>query len=215
MNKILHKHKAFWSEKSLRASAIFSIALLIFSFLVNYLANIYTSLRVSNYVTDIILDNIPVFNVDFVFYEGFIIFWLLIILLLLYDPKKIAFVVKSIAVFILIRSAFITLTHIATPPNHSFLDPYNFFLSFTSGNDLFFSSHTGLPFLMALIFWNNKRLRLVFIFATFLFATTVLMGHLHYSIDVFAALFITYSIFDIVKKLFAKDYQLFLKSENT
>jgi len=212
MNKIIHKHKTFWSEKPLRASAMLSIVFLMFSLLVNYFANIYTSLRAGNYVSDIILDNIPVFNVDLIFYEGFILFFVLIICVLLHDPKRISFVVKSIAVFIVIRSVFITLTHLAPQPDHSLLDTYNFFLAFTSGNDMFFSSHTGLPFLMALIFWDNRNLRIVFLLATIFFATIVLLGHLHYSIDVFAALFIAHSIFSIVKRMFAKDYQVFLNA---
>jgi len=37
----------------------------------------------------------------------------------------------------------------------------------------------------------------------------VLLGHIHYSIDVFSALFITYGIFVIAKKVFARDYLLF------
>ena len=34
----------------------------------------------------------------------------------------------------------------------------------------------------------------------------VLLGHFHYSIDVFAAFFIAYGIADLAKKFFAKEY---------
>ena len=82
-----------------------------------------------------------------------------------------------------------------------------------NGNDLFFSGHTGLPFLLALIFWENKKLRFLFLGFSVLFAVVVLLGHLHYSIDVFAAYFITYTIFHICKFLFKKDWQLFLQNK--
>lgn len=66
-------------------------------------------------------------------------------------------------------------------------------------NDLFFSAHTGLPFLLALEFWDNKILRYIFLLSSLGGATLVFLGHIHYSIDVLAAFFITYSVFQITK----------------
>jgi hypothetical protein len=42
-----------------------------------------------------------------------------------------------------------------------------------------------------------------------MFGVIVLLSHLHYSIDVFAAFFITYSIYHIALKLFDRDYEFF------
>jgi membrane-associated phospholipid phosphatase len=67
---------------------------------------------------------------------------------------------------------------------------------------------------LALIFWENKILRIVFLSFSIMFAIIVLLGHLHYSIDVLSAFFITFSIFHICKFLFKKDWQLFLKKDN-
>jgi hypothetical protein len=142
------------------------------------------------------------------FIQGAIIFWVLVTGFILNKPQRIPFVVKCIAVFTLIRSVFIMLTHTALPPDHIVLDPNSIFHYITAGNDMFFSSHTGLPFLLALIFWQDKKMRLLFILASIIFAICVLMGHLHYSIDVFAAFFMSYSIFHICKQLFPKDYDL-------
>jgi hypothetical protein len=214
MLKIFHLHKNFWSVKTLRWSAILSLCLLVLSLLANYYANVYVAGFTGNSVSDIILDNLPVFNVDFIFIEGIIIFWIIISFLLIKIPARIPFVLKSIALFIFIRSISISLTHIAAPPVHSFLDPYKWFLDVSSGNDLFFSSHAGLPFLMALCFWNDRFLRYFCIASSVLFSLTVLMGHLHYSIDVFAAFFITYTIYHMAQKFFAKDYALLDKTTN-
>ena len=76
--------------------------------------------------------------------------------------------------------------------------------------DLFFSGHTGLPFLMALIFWSSPRIRCFFLALSVFFAVTVLLGHLHYSIDVASAYLITYSIFCIARQTFPNDWQRFL-----
>ncbi len=208
MQQFIHKHKLFWSQKPLFLSAAFSLLLLLVSLFVNYFANVYTTSHVSNYVSDLILDNLPVVNVDFIFVEGFIILWIFVILLFVWEPKRMPFVVKSIAVFILIRSVFIMLTHLALPPDHSYLEPDSTFRYISAGNDMFFSSHAGLPYLVALNFWENKKLRFIFLTASVFFAIVVLFGHLHYSIDVFAAFFITYSIFHISQRLFPKDYEL-------
>ncbi|MEI8091030.1 MAG: phosphatase PAP2-related protein [bacterium] len=73
------------------------------------------------------------------------------------------------------------------------------------GADLFFSGHTGLPFLFALIFWNNKWMRYLFVLTAIYFGAIVLLGHLHYSIDVLSAFFITYTIRHINEFLWKKD----------
>ena len=41
------------------------------------------------------------------------------------------------------------------------------------------------------------------------FGAVVLVGHLHYSIDVFAAFFITYGIHDLAKFLFSQELHVF------
>jgi membrane-associated phospholipid phosphatase len=76
------------------------------------------------------------------------------------------------------------------------------------GGDLFFSGHTGLPFLIALIYWDHKTYRIIFITLAAIFGSVALMGHLHYSIDVFAAFFITYAIYHIAMQIFKKDKDL-------
>ena len=66
---------------------------------------------------------------------------------------------------------------------------------------------------MALIFWREKLWRVLYIIASVVFGISVLLAHVHYSIDVFSAFFITYAIFEICKKFFYKDYKIVLSKE--
>jgi hypothetical protein len=190
---------------------VISVVLLAGSFIVNFYAGMYATERASNAVTDVVLSNTRVYDLDGFFIYGSVVLWTFVTLLCLYDPKKIPFTAKSMALFILIRSAFISVTHIGPFPTSVHIDPLSIINYFTFGGDLFFSGHTGLPFLMGLIYWNDIRLRVFFIISSVIFGIVVLLAHLHYTIDVLAAFFITYSIFHMAIWLFRKDFVL-LKS---
>jgi len=206
MEKFFADHKIVWRSKDFLSSALLGVGLLLASFVANYYAGVYADSSQSNAVGDLLLDHLPVYNVEAIFFEGFFVLLILVILILAYRPKAIPFTIKSVALFILIRSVFITLTHLKIFPQHAFLDPNDTFQNvFTFGGDLFFSAHTGLPFLFALIFWKDRRARFFFLVASAFFAAIVLLGHLHYSIDVFAAFFITYSIYRMAGFFFGKD----------
>jgi hypothetical protein len=117
------------------------------------------------------------------------------------------------ALFLLVRAVFVALTHMAPSP----IDPQQpapFFNSIFYGSDLFFSGHTGLPFLAALAFWYIVPWRIFYLALTAFFGVVVLLGHYHYSIDVLAALFITHGIFQTSCWLFGRDYALFRSSES-
>ena len=209
MNHTVEKHKFHWSQKSFLFSVLSGFLLLAASLILNYAAGNYATKMASNGVTDIILDNIPVVDVSGIYVYGAILFGLFITIILIREPKQIPFIIKSAALFYLIRAIFISLTHIGpvieqVVPVSSF-----FYRNLVFGADYFFSGHTGLPFLLALAYWNNKELRYIFIGVSIIFGATALLGHFHYSIDVFAAFFISYSIFHIARHLFAKDYELF------
>jgi hypothetical protein len=108
---------------------------------------------------------------------------------------------------------FVSLTHIGPYPTKLVLES-NLLDFITTGNDLFFSGHTGLPFLIALIYWDHVYIRRLFIIASIVFGAVVLLSHLHYSIDVFAAFFITYAIYHIALLVFSLEHKVFsLKSE--
>ncbi|MGT2467199.1 phosphatase PAP2-related protein [Mesorhizobium atlanticum] len=198
-----------WLGAILAPNNVRSAAYLALSFIVNFYAGHFATKQASNSVTDILLDNLPVVRVDFIFIDASILLWVFVCGLLVYRPQRIPFVFKSLALFVLVRSAFIILTHLGPFPVRSTLDTNEIIQLFTFGSDLFFSGHTGAPFLLALIFWRQRGLRVFFLVASVVFGASVLLGHLHYSIDVFAAYFITYGTFDLAKFAFPREHALF------
>ncbi len=187
----------------------FQFIFLVLSLFIQHFATEYADMSVSHYVHDILLDNLPIMRVDDVLNYGVQIFTLFIIGCIIIEPKRIPFIFKSLALFFLIRAAFIPLTHLGPSPLMAPIDQSDLLANLVMGNDFFFSGHTGTPFLLALIFWDEKFIRYVSLTASFVFGSAVLLGQLHYSIDVFAAFFITYAIFSIAVKIFPKEYKLF------
>ena len=215
MGKTLKNHQEFWTNARSLSAAFSATLLLGVSLVVNFYAGIYATMKASNAVTDIVLDNIRVYDVTNIFVYGPFFLWAFVLLLCLYRPNRIPFVLKSVALFILVRSVFITLTHIGPSIDMLNVDyATNAIHDFTFGGDLFFSAHTGLPFLMALVFAKNKWLLWLFTATSIFFGVIVLMGHMHYSIDVLAAFFITYTIFTLAKYFFKNDWQLFDNEKN-
>jgi hypothetical protein len=211
MKQKIRDYKTHFSNKYFLKSLALSFILLFASLVINFYAGTYATERASNPVTDIILSNIRVFDLDGVFVWGSFILASIITLACLYKPEKIPFTVKSIALFVVIRSLFITLTHLGPFPSQIVINS-DLLSKMSFGGDLFFSGHTGLPFLMALVFWKDKLTRYIFLSFSLMFAIVVLLAHMHYSIDVLSAFFITYSIFHISEYVFKTDREIFNNS---
>jgi PAP2 superfamily C-terminal len=196
------------------ASLLEAFILFIGSVFVTHFASKYAEIRAGNHVEDIILSNTRVYNFEILFVHGAIMLSLFVVALCFRFRKTVPFVLKTVSFFIIIRALFVMMTHIGPYPRKLELES-NLLTFITSGNDLFFSGHTGLPFLVALIFWSHLYIRTLFLFASGVFGVIVLLAHLHYTIDVFAAFFITYSIYHIALKLFKKDYEFFVLEDTT
>jgi hypothetical protein len=209
----MQKWKEAIRSKEFVRSLILSLLLLFISLYINFISGNYATRSQSLPVTDVILSNTRVWDVDFFFVYGPVALYLFVVIIFLFNPKKTPFVIKSIALFTTIRAIFVSLTHLGPFPTQAITEGTNFINKFTFGGDLFFSGHTGVPFLMALIFWQNRNLRYFFLAFSVFMGVIVLLGHYHYSIDVFGAFFITYTIFHISSYLFKKDKDLFLNSQ--
>ncbi len=213
MPDLFPHYKGFWTPAR-KNSMYLGILLMILSILIQITVGRYDSFRASfSYPAgDIFLDNLPVVNLSGIIVFGALTLWVGAWLLLIYEPKYLIFGTKAVALFIVSRAFFMSLTHIGAYPVNASPSPdnvgYSIYHLFTFQGNFFFSGHTGFPFLLALIFWDNKLLRRTFLALTVFFGATVLLAHVHYSIDVFAAPFIVYGVFVITAKLFPRDYAL-------
>jgi hypothetical protein len=199
----ISKYRLWKRDVSKHKGAItLSFVFLIISLIANYLAGRYVNKKISTSVTDIILDNIPPINLSLLFIYGVAtIILVLFIYTLFYKPKEFHIALSQFSLLVFIRSIFITLTHLGLPSDAVILDLPDVYRIFTFQNDMFFSAHTAIPFLGFLIF-KKEKIRWFFLLSTIIMALTVLFMHVHYSIDVFAALFITYGSYKIGKWLF-------------
>lgn len=209
MKHIAERYKHVLNHTPSILALLEAFLIFIVSLVINYFASQYAFVRKGLPATDILLDNLPVVNMENAFVIGTWIFVIFMIGVLLFHPKKIPFALKTMALFIVVRSAFVTMTHIGPSPLNTLTSPSEIGRAFTSGADLFFSGHTGVPFLYALIYWKNFEMRIMFIVISVLAAIGVLFGHIHYTIDVASAYFITYGVYIIARQAFKKDFELF------
>jgi len=88
------------------------------------------------------------------------------------------------------------------PPADSIILNDPFVQLFGSGEiltkDLFFSGHTATLFLLYLIA-DKKYLKFTYLIFTIIVGLAVLLQHVHYTIDVIAAPFFSYTSFRLVK----------------
>jgi hypothetical protein len=192
------RQEIFRNKKVIILSLIFlCVAITLYS-----AAGSYAQRKNTVKVPDMILDNIPTVDLDFIFIYGFTAIILIFFAYpLFFKVDKLHVAISQFSLLILIRSFFVTLTHLSLPANALVFDTPNFFALLDFKNALFFSGHTAVPFLGFLLF-KAKKIKALFLISTIVLATTVLLMHVHYSIDVFAALFITYGSFKIGNWLF-------------
>jgi len=181
-----------------------SIFFLLIALVLNYIAGTYVEQKNAVAVPDIILDNIPTIDLDLIFLWG-AVFMIAVGIgyPLFFHVKKLHVVIGQASLLIMIRSFFVTLTHLSTPVNSLVYHTPKFFSIFEFNNALFFSGHTAFPFLGFLIF-RKEKIGIFFLITTIVMAVTVLLMHVHYSIDVFAAFFITYGSYKIGEGIFRK-----------
>lgn len=180
-------------------------ALLVASFGVMYAAGRYASSVAGPPLGDLLLDNLPTLDVNMLHIYAVTIFWIGVLIYVLRKPPSIPYITRSFALFICVRALFTVVTHMGPPPN-LLVVPNDITAIYTFTGDMMFSGHAGAPYLAALIFWHNRPVRIVCLTASGTFAVIVMLGALHYTIDVLAAYFITYSLYRLSLVLFRRDH---------
>jgi membrane-associated phospholipid phosphatase len=116
-------------------------------------------------------------------------------------PDLLFTALQSYAILIIIRMVVMFVTPF-NPPADSIILNDPFVQLFGSGEiltkDLFFSGHTATLFLLYLIA-DKKYLKFIYLIFTIIVGLAVLLQHVHYTIDVIAAPFFSYTSFRLVK----------------
>ncbi len=205
-NSFLNAWKESFSGKSFRINFTLTIVLLVIllTLLSKYLE--FNELRNGIVIDDPYLKLIAPVNLTWLIF-GMIYSGLLIsIVSLIGYPKYFLILLQSYALMVTVR--IIAMYSIPLNPPHGMIalnDPFVQF--FGNGKilekDLFFSGHTSTMFLLFLSA-KNKILRYLFLTFTVLVGLSVLIQHVHYTVDVLVAPFIAYGCYRIVLLLNSK-----------
>lgn len=183
---------------------LISILFLVVSVVLDYLAGIYVEKVSGSTVPDLILDHIPTIDLDFIFIYGLpLIITLLFLYPLFFKVRELHVIISQFSLLVMVRAAFTTFTHLLTPVGALKFTIPSLFSIISFQNDLFFSGHTAVPFLGFLLFKDHK-IKYFFLAASIILAIVVLLMHVHYTIDVLSAFFITYGTFKIGNWFFSK-----------
>lgn len=123
------------------------------------------------------------------------------IIYLFTKPEKLLLAIQLYTLMVFVRIIAMWLLPLNPPEKMILLvDPFVEFFGTgkTLTKDLFFSGHTATLFILFLSA-DNKYLKLFFLIGTIGVAVSVLLQHVHYSIDVFAAVIFTYACYSILK----------------
>jgi len=118
------------------------------------------------------------------------------------NPKRLIFTIQLYILMIVVRIIAMYLVPLDPPTKIITLnDPLVQFLGTgqTLTKDLFFSGHTATLFILLLVS-ENKIIKSIFLISTIAVAISVLLQHVHYSIDVFAAILFTYACYKLLLK---------------
>ncbi len=205
--------KLLLTDRAYNISFIVGILVFVGAFVLNYYVSAYNDSKVYLSVGDLILNSIPTYDLDFIFTWGiYFVVMSFSFYVTLFRPELIPFVLKTFGLLLIVRCGFITLIHVGPPEGFFYDEGVDFGSSIDPlrkiifKNDLFFSGHTSIPF-MGFLLLERGRFRWFMLFSSIVMGITVLLMHVHYSIDVFAAFFITHGIYSLSNKVF-KDLNL-------
>ena len=161
--------------------------------LIDYSCGRYVSRAQGAHVPDLILDHVAPIDMSILFIYGYLtlVFTLMLYPLVLHIGT-LHMVISQFSLLVVLRSLFIIFTHLQPPPDVISVHFPGIFQQLSFQNDMFFSGHTAIPFLGFLLF-RKSGIRYFFLVGSIFMGVAVLAMHLHYSIDVFAAFFITWT----------------------
>ncbi len=176
-----------------------SLTFLMVGISLNFISQSYLHQYISKGTTlpvlsDLILDNIPYLDVDYL-YDFFSIVSLIIFLWFVVVKSalpEIPYFMCLIGAFHMIRAIFIILTPFGNPPMFNGTDtPFNGFSNYELG--VYPSGHTGVSYLYFLMA-ENRNFRYWLFFSFLIIVISLFLARGHYSIDILSGVFFAYAI---------------------
>ncbi len=195
--------KEFLKDKNNRVELIITLLLLaaVLISLTNFLN--YVEARQGVVLSDPILNLFSPIDLTWLIFALIYISIVAAIAALLKNPKQLLFAIQLYTLMVAIRIAAMYLLPLDPPSTMIILnDPLVEFFGTgqTLTKDLFFSGHTATLFILFLVS-EKKMFKSVFLISTIAVALSVILQHVHYTIDVFAAVFFTYACYNLILKL--------------
>lgn len=147
--------------------------------------------------SDPILTSFPPIDLTWVIFAFLYIGITIAFISLIKNPSRMVLALQSVGVLVILRIIAMYLAPFHPPADTILLrDPFVEYLGtgVTLTKDLFFSGHTATLFLLFLI-CEDKKTKYILFLSTILVGISVLLQHVHYSIDVFAAPLFAYTAY--------------------
>jgi len=167
-----------------------------------YLHNYMSEGKTLPMLSDLILDNIPFFNVSLVYdlFSLIPIFLVMIYIVHKKDFNRIPFLLLMVGIFYIVRGIFIVLTPFGNPPMFNGSDSlFNGFSKYELG--VYPSGHAGNVFLLYLLV-KSRGYKWLIISCLVIVIITLFLARGHYSIDILSGLFFAYAIRAFGEKYF-------------
>lgn len=145
-------------------------------------------------LSDIILDNIPLWDISLVYDIFAIVSQLIFVYYIIHKDefRKVPYFLLLSGIIQIVRAVFIILTPLGNPPNFGGSDPmFNGFSMYELG--VYPSGHIGIAFLYYL-FTNNKTYKSLLLLCVIIITAALFLARAHYSIDVLSGIFFAYAI---------------------
>jgi len=188
-----------WSVELLAHKGLvaFSLVCFIVALGFDYVCGMYVHTMKGVKVPDLLLDLFNPIDLSFLFIYGYVsLISSMFLYPLIFRVRMLHVVAFQFSLLLIIRSVLMIFTHLETPAGAITVSYPWFFRGLYFENDMFFSGHTAMTFLGFYLF-RRSRLRYVFLVGSIVMGTVVLAMHVHYSIDVLAAFFMTYASYRI------------------
>lgn len=172
------------------------LAALVCARLLNAFMGMHVTTRGGPALNDIFLDAVT--RIDVVWLHLFLssVMYTLVIGVFVFLPRRAPFLLWTLVTIVLLRVCALPLTELGM-----YVDAVRIDSDYTFGGDLFFSGHVAIATAISYFYWDIRFMRVLTVGLLMLTIGTLIVGHLHYSIDIFTGLFVGYGATALVRNM--------------